>query len=92
MSANVTGKDVQEPQDKVAGIGKNTTKLIQESYVVNSEFEILADKHEHLENQSRQNNAKLIGVPQSDNAESWGGSEEMFKENVKSACKLMLII
>ena len=83
-----TGKDVKELQDKVAGIEKNTKKLIQESYDVNNEFEILADKHEYQENQSRRNNVKLIGVPESANAESWEESEQIFKENVKSALQI----
>ena len=88
MSANFTGKDVKELQDKVAGIEKDTRKLIQESYDVNNEFDILEDKHEYLENQSRRNNVKLIGVPESDNAESWEESEERFKESVKSALEI----
>ena len=88
MSANFTGKDVKELQDKVEGIEKNTRKLIQESYDVNNEFEILADKHEYLENKSRRNNVKLIGVPESANSESWEESEEIFKENVNSALQI----
>eukprot|EP00794_Sanderia_malayensis_P008413 gene8413-9313_t len=88
MSANFTRKEVQELQDKVTGIEKNTTKLIQESYDVENEFEILADEHEYLENQSRHNNVELIGVPESANAESWEESEEIFKENVKSALQI----
>ena len=44
MSANFTGKEVKELQDKVTGIEKNTRKLVQESYDVENEFEILSDK------------------------------------------------
>ena len=45
------------------------------------------DNIEYLENMSRRNNVKLIGIEENEN-ETWEESEEIFKAQVKSALKI----
>ena len=84
--SSVIGRNIQSLSPVFKAL--NTKRLIQKSYDVKNEFEILADKHEYLENQSRRNNVKRIGVPENANAESWEESEQLFKENVKSVLQI----
>ncbi len=46
------------------------------------------DNVEYLENMSRRNNVKLIGVPENADGETWEESEEIFKAQVKDALKI----
>ena len=51
---------------------------------VNEGFEDIADHTEYLENQSRRNNLKILGVPESPDEKSWDETEKKVKALVKS--------
>ena len=48
-------------------------------------FEYLEDRNEYLENQSRRNNVKILGLPESVDETSWDATEAKVKEQIKNA-------
>ena len=47
------------------------------------EINEIIDKQEYAENQDRRNNLKIFGIPESHGQESWVGSENLVKANIK---------
>ena len=51
---------------------------------INRNFEALENKVEYLENQSRQNNIKIFGVPEEENEKTWDDTEVIVKTLIRN--------
>eukprot|EP00794_Sanderia_malayensis_P016311 gene16311-17955_t len=91
--------DLKESRSFSQGQLETTMKSFQEveaktSFCESSQNEMqdnlvaYEDNVEYLENMSRRNNVKLIGVPENADGETWGESEGIFKAQVKDALKI----
>ena len=73
---------------ELKGHEAKTASLVQKvdrfEVYVNEGFEDIADHTEYLENQSRRNNLKILGVPESPDEKSWDETENKVKDLVKS--------
>ena len=68
---------------------KNLSNKIEhvEGVTIDS-FEDMADHVDYLENQSRRNNIKLLGVPEDSNEKSWDDTEDKVKSLIKMHLKV----
>ena len=54
-----------------------------EYYDYETRLEVLENKHEYLENMSRRNNIKILGLPEDkDREKSWEDTEQIVKETI----------
>ncbi len=79
-----TCKDVEDIQGKLTALESNCQQIESGVKDQRSIVDSLEDQMEYQENQSRRNNVKLIGIPESDGPESWSDSEKIFMDNVKA--------
>ena len=77
---DTTMRSIQELEVKTS-FRESTLNEMQDNLVA------CEDNIEYLENMSRRNNVKLIGIPENE-SETWDESEEIFKSQVKSALKI----
>ena len=94
QSLHYSQKDINDVKTKIEKI-EEKTKNVDKS-IANSQMYIkdLYNKQEYLENQSRHNNVKVLGIPEKnekDQIETWDECEEKVKEE-KLGIKTELII
>ena len=82
-----SSRDVDDLKVRIDGMERNLMEANKKSATHNDGFEGLCGKQEYIENQSRCNNVKLIGIPESSEEESWDDSEKIFIDSVKSTLK-----
>ena len=82
--SNVT--DSLKESIKVTGnkVGKLQKSLGMLEVDTHEGLDMLADQQEYLENQSRRNNVKITGVPESDNEKCWDETEKLVKSVIKT--------
>lgn len=68
-------------QSDIARLGKRIDQMEESTW---ANFEEVADHNEYLENQSRRDNIKILGVPESDTEKTWDDTEGKVKELIKS--------
>ena len=61
---------------------RHVTKQIEMD--IKDGVEDLARNIEYLENQSRRNNVKILGIPEDDDEKSWDDTESKVKEAIKN--------
>ena len=71
-----------------ACIDKLTRKINQVEDDTMASVEDMADHASYLENQSRRNNVKIIGVPESSSERTWEDTEKKVKVLIKSELKI----
>ena len=45
---------------------------------VNADFEIITTRHDYIENQSRSNNIKILGVPEDPDEKTWDDTDQAY--------------
>ncbi|XP_065054219.1 uncharacterized protein LOC135683022 [Rhopilema esculentum] len=73
-----------EMKANAAAVTNLAQKVDRFEHYVNEGFEDITDHTEYLENQSRRNNLKILGVPESPDEKSWDETEKKVKALVKS--------
>ena len=76
---------MEQIEDRVKILESNlsNSSLDDEYYDHESRLEDLENKHEYLENMSRRNNVKILGLPEDKNREkSWEDTEQIVKETI----------
>ena len=76
---------VEQIEDRVKILESNlsNSSLDDEYYDHESRLEDLENKHKYLENMSRRNNIKILGLPEDKNSEkSWEDTEQIVKETI----------
>ena len=77
--------------DIKSDIGKIETRL-SEAFIqvedmhkdINAHFETITTRHDYLENQSRRNNIKVLGVPEDPDEKTWYDTELIVKTVIKN--------
>ena len=87
QSLHYSQKDIDDVKTKIEKI-EEKTKNVDKS-IANSQMDIedLYNEQEYLENQSRCNNVKVLGIPEKnekDGIETWDECEEKVKEEIKA--------
>lgn len=75
--------DIEKVEGKIKALETNVDKsklTIQQHDV---DIEAVQDGVEYIENQSRRNNIKLVGLDEGDEERSWSDTEEVFKQCIK---------
>ena len=78
VEAKATGNQLKSD---IAKLGRRIDQLEESTW---ANFEEMADHNEYLENQSRRDNLKILGVPESETEKTWDDSESKVKELIKS--------
>ena len=82
---------VEQIEDWVKILESNlsNSSLDDEYYDHESRLKDLENKHEYLENMSRRNNIKLLGLPEDKNSEkSWEDTEQIVKETINKELEI----
>ena len=82
---------VEQIEDRVKILESNlsNSSLDDEYYDHESRLEDLENKHEYLENMSRRNNLKILGLPEDKNREkSWEDTEQIVKETINKELEI----
>ena len=82
---------VEQIEDRVKILESNlsNSSLDDEYYDHESRLEDLENKHEYLENMSRRNNIKILGLPEDKNSEkSWEDTEQIVKETINKELEI----
>ena len=74
MKFDVTESKIKAAFIQIEGMNKN----------INENLDEIEDKQEYLENHSRRNNIKLLGVPEEDDENSWDDTELIVKTLIKN--------
>ena len=87
QSLHYSQKDIDDVKTKIEKV-EEKTKNVDKS-IANSQMDIedLYNEQEYLENQSRRNNVKVLGIPEKnekDGIETWDECEEKVKEEIKA--------
>ena len=87
-SVEFSSRDVDDLNVRIDGMERNAMEANKKIASHDNGLEGLFGKQEYIENQSRRNNVKLIGIPESPEEETWDDSEKIFIDNVKSTLKI----
>ena len=82
---------VKQIEDRVKILESNlsNSSLDDGYYDHESRLEDLENKHEYLENMSRHNNVKILGLPEDKNREkSWEDTEQIVKETINKELEI----
>ena len=82
---------VEQIEDRVKILESNlsNSSLDDEYYDPESRLEDLENKHEYLENMSRRNSIKILGLPEDKNHEkSWEDTEQIVKETINKELEI----
>ena len=72
---------MEQIEDRIKLLETNLEE--EDNYSFESRFEELEKKHEHLENMSRRNNIKILGLPEDKEEEkTWADTEEIVKASI----------
>ena len=82
-SLKFTQKDVSELQRKATCIEENVSKTQQALKQQDIDIAAINDEVEYLENQSRRNNIKIVGIMEEPNELSWDDTEAVVRNCVK---------
>ena len=74
MKFDVTESKIKAAFIQIEGMNKD----------INESLDEIEDKQEYLENHSRRNNVKLLGVPEDDDENSWDDTELIVKTLIKN--------
>ena len=84
-------KDIDEVKTKYYEIDHKINGVKDTVYSNQGEIDELYDQQEYVENQSRRNNVKILGIPGKDpklEKETWEESEDLALEAIKSKLKI----
>ena len=84
-SLQFSQKDIKDLQDKTLAIEKKIGKCSKTVSQHDEDLEDVSNQIEYLENQSRRNNLKIIGVEESEEEKTWEDTEEVV--NTGKACR-----
>ena len=74
---------------KISESNLSNSSVDDEYYDHESRLEDLENKHEYLENMSRRNNVKLLGLPEDKNREkSWENTDKIVKEMINKELEI----
>ena len=82
-SLEFTQKDVTELQGKANNIDEKVSKTKQALQQQDTDIEAINDEVEYLENQSRRNNIKIVGVIEEADELNWDDTEAVVRNCVK---------
>ena len=82
-SLNFSQKDIDDIKYKLYITEEKVWDAEDAIYGNQSAIDKLFDQNEQLENHSRRNNVKVIGIPEKDPNESWEESENLVKNAIK---------
>ena len=87
-SLQYSSKDIEDIQAKIKSVEESTSEVVVHLKSQSTAIDSLYDQSEYLENQSRRNNIKLLGMPESESGETWDQSEKFFKDQVKASLQI----
>ena len=91
QSLTFSQKDIDEVKTKYYEIDHKINGVEDTVYSNQGGIDELYDQQEYLENQSRRNNVKILGIPEKDpkvEKETWEESEDLALEAIKSKLKI----
>ena len=87
-SASFTSSKYEEMKAKMGKVDVDIKAIYHQIDGLNNDynysFEELEVKQEYLENQSRRNNVKIVGVKESDDEKTWDDTEKVVKNLIKT--------
>ena len=87
-SASFTSSKYEEMKAKMGKVDVDIKAIYHQIDGLNNDykysFEELEAKQEYLENQSRRNNVKIVGVKESDDEKTWDDTEKVVKNLIKN--------
>ena len=67
---------------------KYVESCTEEAYQLKERFDNLESKQEYLENMSRRNDIKILGLPESKEEKTWDGIENLVNQTIKNTLKI----
>ena len=67
---------------------KYVESCTEEAYQLEERFDNLESKQEYLENMSRRNNMKILGLSESKEEKTWEDTENLVKQTIKNMLKI----
>eukprot|EP00112_Aurelia_sp_Birch-Aquarium-sp1_P003221 Seg1359.13 transcript_id=Seg1359.13/GoldUCD/mRNA.D3Y31 product="hypothetical protein" protein_id=Seg1359.13/GoldUCD/D3Y31 len=74
-------ENIEEMENKICKVNKSVAMLGEDTQ---DGLDMMADQQEYLENQSRRNNVKISGVPESETEINWDETEKLVKSLIKT--------
>ncbi|MCP4484159.1 MAG: hypothetical protein GY823_06295 [Flavobacteriaceae bacterium] len=88
-SLTFSQRDIENQEKKLSDIEKTVSSKVKEIDNLSDSMDSVDNSIEYLENQSRRNNIKIVGVPEDkDNERSWDDTEKVVKDLIKEKLNL----
>ncbi len=88
VSLQFTQGKLDESNQKLEGFEATLSVHSDNLNDINQQTDEVDNQLEYLENQSRRNNIRIIGIPENTDVETWDDTEKILKQSIKEKLKL----